>query len=59
MATLRALLLVSIAVLCGCSTMSSGRHDLGYSGSNCRDGTLMICSKDSLRGCDCGVLVVL
>ncbi|MEQ9563845.1 MAG: hypothetical protein RLN69_15100 [Woeseiaceae bacterium] len=59
MLAIRTLMLVSVLVLGGCSTFSTDRQDVGYSGSQCRDGSLMICSKDSLRGCDCGILVVL
>ncbi len=58
-ATFRILLLVSIVVLSGCANLTANHQGQDYSGSYCRDGSQMICSKDSLRGCGCGMLVVL
>jgi hypothetical protein len=59
MVRLRTLLLLSIVALSGCANLSAHRQGHDYSSSYCREGSQMICNKDSLRGCGCGNLVVL
>jgi hypothetical protein len=53
------LLLVSMLGLAGCASTGTHSNGIAYARPSCPGGTTMICEVNSLRGCQCGQLIVL